>query len=157
MTISNVGDQVLGMGILSRIIGNYLNKQLKPLGLNNSNYFFIFFIADHQGSSQDDLTKNMFLDHSTIARSVAKLVNLGLLEKRSDPNDKRTSRLYLTDKGQAAIVPLHELTVQAEQQAFGVLTEEERQTVLPLLYKAAKLNEKGRIQNANRTTRKNEH
>lgn len=146
---SNIkGDQVLGIGILSRIISNYLNKQLKPLGLNNSNYFFIFFISDHPGASQDDLTKSMFLDHSTIARSTAKLVSLGLVEKRMDSDDKRTSRLFLTPKGEQLKPLLHKLTVEAEEQAFGVLTDEEQQTVLPLLYKAAKLNEKRRIQDA---------
>lgn len=148
MGSNSKGDQVLGIGILSRIISNYLNKQLKPLGLNNSNYFFIFFISDHPGASQDDLTKSMFLDHSTIARSVAKLVSLGLLEKRVDAGDKRASRLFLTPQGEKLQPLLHKLTVEAEEQAFGVLSEAEQQTVLPLLYKAAKLNEKGRIQNA---------
>lgn len=147
-------NQVLGLGILNRIIDNYLNQQLKSLGLNSSTYIFIFYLADHPGASQDDLTKSMFLNHSTIARSVAKLVSLGFVEKQTDTEDKRASCLFLTSSGSQLLPHLNEISEQAEQKALGVLSETEQKTIAPLLDKAAKLNERNLIKNAKKS-RKN--
>lgn len=130
-------DRVQGISILSRIIQNDLKRNVKPYGLNENNYFFIFFIYDHPGTSQDELTRIMFLDHSTITRAVAKLIKLGYLERRPDEQDKRVSRLYLTSEGEALRKPLIELTKHAEKLAFGNLTDEERNIIQPLLLKSA--------------------
>lgn len=137
-------DQIQGIGIISRIMRTDLNRALKPYGLNDSNYFFIFFVADHPESSQDDLTKTMFLDHSTIARSVSKLVELGYLEKKFDEKDHRTSRLFLTRKGDELRYELHEITSTIFKNIFNHLESEEREMMKQLLFKTANYLEKTR-------------
>lgn len=130
-------DQLQSIGIISRVIRNDFNRALKPYGLNDSNYFFIFFIEEHPNSSQDDLTRNMFLNHSTIARSVAKLVDLGYIEKRLDDKDHRTTRLFLTEKGDALRSELHDITTRIYNSVFSNLNEEERSIVMKLLSKTS--------------------
>lgn len=130
-------DQLQSFGIISRIIRTELNRVLKPYGLNDSNYFFIFYIADHPESSQGDLTRKMFLDHSTITRSVAKLVELGYLEKHLDEKDHRTTRLFLTDKGAEIRHEIHELTTTIFDNTFTEISLEESANIKRLLLKTA--------------------
>lgn len=137
-------DQFQSVGIISRIMRTELNRELKPYGLNDSNYFFIFFVADHPESSQDDLTKTMFLDHSTIARSVAKLVELGYLEKHLDEKDHRTNRLFLTPKGDSLRHELREITTIIFDSTFSSLELEEQETIKRLLSKTSNYLEKTR-------------
>lgn len=127
---------------------NDLKRNVKQFGLNENNYFFIFFIHDHPGASQDDLTKIMFLDHSTITRAVAKLIKLGYLKRQPDATDKRISHLYLTAAGEDLRQPLFELTKHAEELAFGNLTTEERNIIQPLLLKSAISHEQEKAKNA---------
>jgi len=148
MVSNQNNDRVQGISIVNRIIQNDLKRNVKQYGLNENNYFFIFFINDHPGASQDELTRTMFLDHSTITRAVAKLIKLGYLERRFDEHDKRISRLYLTAEGEALRKPLYELTQHAEDLAFNNLSDDERETVQTLLLKSALSHEKEKAKNA---------
>lgn len=147
MSFTSNKDHVQGISILSRIIQNDLKRSVKEYGLNENNYFFIFFVSDHPGATQDNLTQTMFLDHSTITRAVMKLVQLGYLERRPDANDKRISHLYLTLQGQKLQRPLYEATKHAEELAFGNLTTEERNLIQPLLLKSALSHEREKTKN----------
>ncbi|UDM32018.1 MarR family winged helix-turn-helix transcriptional regulator [Lentilactobacillus laojiaonis] len=135
-------DRVQGINIIARIIQNDLNRSLKPYDLKANNYFYILFLLDHPGSSQDDLTRIMFLDHSTITRSVAKLIKLGYIYRQDDPDDKRASRLYVTDAGKKLIPILSKLTEHAEEVALGNLSHEQRDIIQSLLITSAKAHEK---------------
>lgn len=130
-------DQFQSIGIISRVMRTELNRALKPYGLNDSNYFFIFYIADHPKPSQGDLTRTMFLDHSTIARSVAKLVELGYLKKQLDENDHRTTRLFLTNDGAQLRDKLHEITTTIFDNTFTELSVDENDLLKKLLSKTA--------------------
>ena len=148
--ISSENDQVQGISILSRIIQNGLKRNVKQYGLNENNYFFIFFLQDHPGATQDELRQTMFLDHSTITRAVAKLTTLGYIERRPDEKDKRMGHLYLIDQGKALQHPLYEATKHAEEMAFGNLTLEERQHIQALLLKSAISHEREKEKNGSK-------
>ncbi|KRM78731.1 hypothetical protein FC84_GL000358 [Lapidilactobacillus dextrinicus DSM 20335] len=148
--ISNNKDRVQGISVLSRIIQNDLKRNVKPYGLNENNYFFIFFVNDHPGATQDELTRTMFLDHSTITRAVSKLIALGYLERRPDEKDKRVGHLYLTKQGEALHRPLYEATKHAEEMAFGNLTSEERKIIQSLLLKSALSHEREKEKNGSK-------
>ena len=55
------------------------------------------------GCHAKELAAGAGLDTSTVSRSVAALVAHGLVERRTDPNDKRASILAVTPAGRAAL------------------------------------------------------
>jgi DNA-binding MarR family transcriptional regulator len=57
----------------------------------------------------------------------------GLVERRSDPEDGRLTRVYLTSQGRALVPPLQEIVVDCEQRLTAGLTREERLLVRRLL------------------------
>src|SRR3954451_18028246 len=55
------------------------------------------------GCHAKELAVGSGLDQSTVSRAVAALVAHGLVERRTDPTDKRSSILAVTPAGQAAL------------------------------------------------------
>jgi DNA-binding MarR family transcriptional regulator len=62
---------------------------------------------DRPGCHGKDLAAHNALDPSTVSRSVAALVRLGLVRRYADPADGRASLLALTARGRAALDETH--------------------------------------------------
>lgn len=129
-------DPMRSLLLIDRVSRHNLNRALKPYELNDSNFFFILILLDHPGISQDHLTKTMSLNHSTIARAVAKLVERGIIKKEIDQTDKRASRLYPTDKAQQLAEHLLPILDSVFDQTFKNLSATEKGQLLLLLNKA---------------------
>ncbi|KRN28387.1 hypothetical protein IV38_GL001387 [Lactobacillus selangorensis] len=121
---------------MNRIIRRELNRRLKPFGLNDSNFFFIFILLDNPGISQDDLTKKMSLDHSTVTRAVAKLIDKGIITRSPNPNDKRASQIYPTDKAAELCQKILPIVNQIYDKLFAGLNDSEQEQLEHLLNKA---------------------
>ncbi len=57
----------------------------------------------------------------------------GLVERQSDPEDGRLTRVYLTPHGYTLVQPLQEIASRCEQRLTAGLTREERLLVRRLL------------------------
>lgn len=72
---------------------NITNTEMRIL---NMIYFY-----DADGCTQDDFSANIEIDRTNIGRSLNKLEKLGYIRKIKDEKDRRTYRIFLTEKGQA--------------------------------------------------------
>jgi len=59
------------------------------------------FLANHEGSTQRDMTQHTGRDKAQIARIVKALQERGLVDSTPDPDDGRSQRLRLTTAGRA--------------------------------------------------------
>jgi DNA-binding MarR family transcriptional regulator len=53
----------------------------------------------------------------------------GFLERRSDPDDQRVSRVYLTDAGRDIRAAVERIWTELEQVTFEGFSDEERETL----------------------------
>ena len=58
------------------------------------------------GQIQSELADRTVKDKTTITRILDRLEHKGLAERRRDPNDRRTQRLFLTPRGEAVLAEL---------------------------------------------------
>ena len=72
---------------------------------------------------------------SNVTQLVDRLEADGLVNRTSDPNDRRSRFAVLTDAGRAAYARGSEIQMQAERELFGVLTLAESDTLHHLLGK----------------------
>ncbi|MFF3868317.1 MarR family winged helix-turn-helix transcriptional regulator [Micromonospora sp. NPDC001898] len=70
-----------------------------PIGLVG----MLIQIDQAAGCHARELASRTGLDPSTVSRAVASLVSHGLVERRTDPADRRASWLATTPKGQSAL------------------------------------------------------
>jgi len=91
------------------------------------------YISRHQGINQVGLSQLLEVQPITVARLVDKLAEMGLVERRQDPTDRRAQKLYLTEKAMPSIDQMWETSEDLYQVAFKDFTDEEAAQLLSAL------------------------
>jgi DNA-binding MarR family transcriptional regulator len=73
--------------------------ELLPPGLDPAAAQLLSMLVTQGPTRQNDLAGHTFLDPSTVSRRVSQLVEVGLAERRADPDDGRAVRLAATTEG----------------------------------------------------------
>lgn len=83
---------------------NLWRGRMAELGLDPRHVALLSLAAADEGRSQLALGKQLQLPPSRMVAFVDELENQGMLERRSNPDDRRVRALYLTDKGKQTLV-----------------------------------------------------
>jgi DNA-binding MarR family transcriptional regulator len=102
-------------------------------GISQEQYFLLYRLARQDGQPQRALTDPAFDDRANITRLVDGLVDRGLVERRSDPEDGRRSLVTLTSEGRARIEGLLPHVQAERERLWSALSEAEMDTLLGLL------------------------
>lgn len=86
------------ISILYRYQQCFMGKELKQYSLGTGQYIFLLTLLKKDGISQDEISKSSYIDKGTTARAIAKLEKEGYVLREKDKDDKRTNRIYLTEK-----------------------------------------------------------
>jgi len=83
----------------SRFLRNYIDHRAKGRGTTRAQWIVLFRLRDQEGLSQVDLADVLELQPISLVGLLDRLVEHGLVERRSDPRDRRANRLFLTSSG----------------------------------------------------------
>jgi len=83
----------------SRLLRNYIDQRAKTRGTTRAQWIILFRLRAQEGLSQVDLAEVLELQPISLVRLLDRLVEHGLVERRSDPKDRRANRLFLTRAG----------------------------------------------------------
>jgi len=83
----------------SRLLRNYIDQRAKTRGTTRAQWIILFRLREQEGLSQVDLAEVLELQPISLVRLLDRLVEHGLVERRSDPRDRRANRLFLTRTG----------------------------------------------------------
>jgi DNA-binding MarR family transcriptional regulator len=113
-----------------------LVKQFVPYGIGSGGqHSFLKLILSRPGITQDQLTAELKFDKATTARSVKQLENSGYIERKDDPNDRRSHLLYPTPKAIDFFPVLQSILDEFNKSLVGHLTDEELEKLHFLLQK----------------------
>ena len=98
---------------------------MKPLDLKPAQLDMMMNIHRHPGLSQQELAEKLIVGRSNITMLMPGLMARGLVNRETDPKDKRIQRLALTDEGTALLMQALELYSQLIEKAMGASTPEE--------------------------------
>jgi DNA-binding MarR family transcriptional regulator len=83
----------------SRFLRNHIDHRAKGRGTTRAQWIVLFRLREQEGLSQVDLADVLELQPISLVRLLDRLVEHGLVERRSDPRDRRANRLFLTASG----------------------------------------------------------
>lgn len=89
---------------ISRCQATYRNEKFKAEGICACHHAFILIISHHPGYSQEDITREICLNKSTVARALNHLEGSGYIKRTPNAEDKRQLLVYPTEK-MLAILP----------------------------------------------------
>lgn len=93
----------------SRLLRNYVEHRAKSRGTTRAQWIVLFRLREQEGLSQVDLADVLELQPISLVRLLDRLVDHGLLERRSDPHDRRANQLFLTATGRRLVDDLDSL------------------------------------------------
>lgn len=94
---------------------------------------FLNFLAHHDGASQSELAQSLCVEAPTITRMVQRLGQAGLVERTTDPEDARVTRLHVTSKGQDVLGQMDEVWQEIEAKTMADFNTDECATLRQLL------------------------
>jgi DNA-binding MarR family transcriptional regulator len=110
-------------------------EELEPLGIHPPQFALMRFVAASEGQSQQALAERLGVPPSRMVAKVDGLEEAGLIERRTDPDDRRVRGLHLTPKGRKVLERATRVAVEYEGQLCSELDREEREQLIDLLQK----------------------
>ena len=106
---------------LARLMRQNLQKALKSGGLDVTaeQYFLLYRLLQKDGVAQSELADRVLKDYPNLTRHIDSLEKKGLVERQSDPADRRKYLIYLTDTGRQQMDLAVPIIQEERQRLFG--------------------------------------
>lgn len=113
----------------------YLDHVLEPFGLSSGSLPYLFILEKHEGISQNQISRHIGNDKAMSARTIAKLIEHGLMRKEADAADSRAFCLFLTDAARKLLPKIHAEVHELVNLITENLTDEEKSVTLETMKK----------------------
>lgn len=101
--------------------------KLKPYDFTRGEFpFLLGLIRRGDGLTQKEICANIPISKSTTSKIVNSLVEKGYLRKETDEEDRRATRIYLTDKREEIEKTIQDIDMEAEKVMMEGFDEEEK-------------------------------
>ena len=103
-----------------------VEQRLKELGLSSRPYFVLAGVDGAGPISQQDLSRLLSIDPTTMVALVDELERGGFVQRSRNPSDRRRFDLTLTESGKRTLEAAHTAMAAAEAEFFAPLSETQR-------------------------------
>jgi DNA-binding MarR family transcriptional regulator len=87
----------------ARALGRRFDEELRPFELTNGQFSLLMSLNRSEPPSMGPVASLLAMDRTTLTAAVKPLERRGLLKIKSDPNDRRSRILILTEKGRTLL------------------------------------------------------
>ncbi|MEG3067920.1 MAG: MarR family transcriptional regulator [Syntrophaceticus schinkii] len=99
---------------------------LEKIGVYPGQHPLLFSLAKKDGQSQKELTEKLYIKAATMTVMLNRLEKSELIKRCADDDDRRVSRVYLTEKGRKTSREVKKALKTIDEECFGNFTAEER-------------------------------
>jgi len=128
----SVGFLISQLGFFS---SRRFTEALAPLGIDPRDFLLMRFVDASDGQSQQALAELLGIPPSRMVALVDHLEDMGLLERRPDPDDRRVRGLFLTRKGRSLLERAGKIAIDYETRLCAGINRQEREQLIDLLHK----------------------
>ncbi|SNY24603.1 MarR family winged helix-turn-helix transcriptional regulator [Paractinoplanes atraurantiacus] len=115
----------LSLLALARTLHGVVAERLLTLDLYPGQELILMRLFDQDDQIQTSLQQSIGLDHSTLSRSIRRMQDAGLVNRRPDERDKRAMIVSLTPAGRALQPRLAEIWEQLEALTVATLGQDD--------------------------------
>lgn len=129
------------MKCLVRIVSGGRRRPPHPCKSNGRRFFgyghILDLLSQNDGLSQRQIAEALHIRPQSASEAIASMEGQGLVEKRANEQDRRISLVYITQAGRQQQIDLRNERIENARRIFEPLTDDEKETLLKLLNKAA--------------------
>ncbi|WMW24146.1 MarR family transcriptional regulator [Methanolobus sediminis] len=111
----------------------YIDKKMEPYGIGSGQFSFLVQLYHEDGVNQECLSNYLKIDKATTTRAIKKLVDEGYVFKKIDEKDRRSYRIFLTDKGKRLEPDMKKIATEWENILFSNLDRTQREDIISSL------------------------
>ncbi|MFC3676545.1 MarR family winged helix-turn-helix transcriptional regulator [Ferrovibrio xuzhouensis] len=119
----------------ARLLRKRFEQKARAHGSNltRAQWSVLAHLSRQEGINQTTLADILDVEPITVARLVDKLEQLGLIERRADPGDRRARLLYLQPAAAPLLAEMREVGAAAREDAMRGLSPEQREQLIEML------------------------
>ncbi|GAB3348337.1 MULTISPECIES: transcriptional regulator SlyA [Chromohalobacter] len=103
-----------------------LDERLAPLELTQTRWVTLYHLSKMgDGQPQCDLARSIGVEAPSLVRTLDQLTEQGLIERRPSDEDRRTKRVYLTDKATPLLKKIETVVEQARIEMIEGLSDDD--------------------------------
>ena len=121
------------VSLLYRYGQMYIGDRLKDSDIGKGQYIFLNALYKQDGLSQEALSHELKIDKGTTAKALKKLEEQGYVLRKIRDEDKRSYRIFLTDKALRIKEEVRQVLMDWRHILSDGLTEQEQHAALELL------------------------
>jgi MarR family transcriptional regulator for hemolysin len=133
MTVTTKKEIAFNINDVARLLRTYADHKAASFGLNRAKWAVLARLDRFEGLKQNELAEMLDLQPISLTRLLDGLSENGLIERRSDPNDRRAKRLFLTPAARPLLDRLSELGEDLMTTALAGLDQSEASALLASL------------------------
>lgn len=111
--------------VTARQIVHRFDQNVEQLGVSRAKFSVVALVSRKPGVSQRAIAERLQVTEVTAGRLVERLCADGFLERRANPNDRRTYFVHLTAAAQPLLDDLSVIATEQEKQTFNGFSTEE--------------------------------
>lgn len=126
-TEENIDDLYLGqiLSYVNRHFSKFVDKKLSEYDLTRSQAYFLLTLTRKDHISQEELCSELNMSEGTVARSMKRIEDKGLITREINPKDKRKKIIIITEKGRNKVTKIVKNNKEIEERITESLSKEE--------------------------------
>ncbi|MFM5948105.1 MAG: MarR family winged helix-turn-helix transcriptional regulator [Novosphingobium sp.] len=121
------------IGETSRLARRAFDARARQIGVTRQQWQVLVTLRRHEGVNQGGLAELLDVEPISVCRMVDRLQDSELVERRPDPADRRSWRLFLTEKADALLHQLRPMAEGLEEEALEGIAPADRENLRRML------------------------
>lgn len=118
---------------VARLMRRAFDERAREIGVTRPQWQVLSVLLRHEGIKQGGLGEILEVEPITAGRMIDRMQDAKLVERKTDPADRRAWRLFLTPRGREIIDRLQPLAMETTEEALKGISEEDQADLLRTL------------------------
>lgn len=138
------------INIASKKFKNHMRYETEKAGINDTYRPIVLLLSREDNLTQAEIASKIHLSTPSTSLTLQKMEAEGIIERKTDEEDRRQVRICLTSKGNELFKKLIELVHHVEEDVYGDISDDVQKEVNEVLKKIInRFNELGGISREN--------
>jgi DNA-binding MarR family transcriptional regulator len=107
----------------------YIGKKIEPYSIGSGQFPFLMRLYHEDGINQESLSDYLKIDKGTTARAIQKLVDEGYVFRQRDEKDRRSYKIFLSEKAKKLEPDMKKIASEWENILFSSFDENQRKEI----------------------------
>ncbi len=124
---------MMALGRAHRAWCDHMRSVAYEIGIPESYRTVIMYLSRNPGANQKNIAEFSNKTTAAVNQTVKEMIAEGYVDKETDENDRRYTRLYLTEKGNEAALKIRERLHISDEKIASFITAEKEEEMVKLL------------------------